>query len=296
MPPVLQSTPGPNFDRDEETLPAGFGAAVRTARERAGLTKKALSESLAAAGAPANPRTISAWEEKSQRPSAGASVAALERVLGLERDTLLIRLSGAGRPAAAGGRRRPAAPGRFDFATISVSQRVNIDANGRVAFVEATQRIRAMVPGATTYHFRHAEEETERVRVRALSGCQVGNWWLAAQGLMQVQIMPEGGPMRAGEERTFRYRVDHTYLVRPAGPAAPAERRHRGNGTPTLRTLEMEAVFATPGWTVRQCTWINRDADPLSSCPEPVRGLRSRRMEWSQPREHTYGLSWELSP
>ena len=99
MPPVLRSTSDPSPDRDAETLPPAFGAAVRAARERAGLTKKALSESLAAAGAPANPRTISAWEQKSQKPSAGASVAALERVLGLERDTLLIRLSGAGRLA-----------------------------------------------------------------------------------------------------------------------------------------------------------------------------------------------------
>ena len=294
MPPVLHFSPGPSPDREEQALPVGFGPAVRVARQRAGLTKKALAESLAAEGAPTNPRTITAWEEKSQEPWPGPSIAVLERVLRLERDTLLIRLTGRSRGADAYDPRRPATARWLDFVTTSVSQRIHVGPDGRVGFVETTQRIRAMVPGATTDYVRHTQEEMERVRVRPLSGCRVGNWWLARKGLMQVQIMPEGDPMRAGEERTFRYRVDHTRLGRPGGPPTPEERRHRGNGTPTLRTLEMETVFVVAGCTVRQCTWINRHADPLPSRREPVRGLRSRRMEWSQPREHTYGIAWEL--
>ena len=293
MPPALR-TPGSGPNRDEQLLPTDFGSALRRAREHAGLTKKRLCELLAAEGAPIGPRRITAWEETGQEPGFGWPVEVLEQVLGLAEYTLVIRMTGRTRDQDADGHRRTAPAGWFDFVTTSVSQRVHVDADGRVAYVETTQRVRAMVSGATTYYFRYTQEDTERVRVSALSGCEVGNWWPQAKGLMQAQIMLEGDPMPAGDERTFRYRVDHTHFGRRGLPATALERQHRGNGTPTLHRLEMEAVFAACGCTVRQCTWINRHADPLPSRRELVPGRRSRRIEWRQPREHAFGIVWEL--
>lgn len=114
----------------------------------------------------------------------------------------------------------------------------------------------------------------------------------AGPGVLQIRIGLPGDPLRAGEQRTFRYRVEHTYCG-PGGPATPDERRHRANGTPTLERLEIRASFAAPGFTVRRCTWLNRHADPLSRSGRVLLGRHSPVWVWRDPREHTYGISWD---
>lgn len=292
MAPAL-SNPGPGPDRTDQPLPPGFGDALRLARQQSGLTKKALAERLGDAGASISPRTITAWEQTAQEPASGWPVGMLERVVGVPEYTLLIRLTGHIRDQDALDRRRTAPPGWLDTVTTSVSQRIHVGPDGRVAFIETTQRVRAMVPDATTYFFRYAQDDAERVRVTTLSGCEVGNWRHVSKHLADVPITLEGSPMAVGEERTFRYRVGHTHVIRPVGPATAEELRHRGNGTPTLQRLEMEVIFAAPRWHVRQCYWPNRYAEPVPMRRwERVAGQRAQRMEWPNPREHAYGVVW----
>lgn len=291
--PVLRTTPGPRSDRGGWLPPPSFGAAVGEARLRAGLTKADLSRRLAAAGSPVDAKTISAWERGPQEPRPSALLTVLEQTLGLEPGTLLVRLGDRTRDREAYDLRRHLRPERLNYVTTAIAQDVTVDADGRVASIETAQRVRALVSGMTMCVFAHTDHPHEQVRVRAVDGCVTDSWWPRTRGLSQVRIGLRGQPLRAGEQREFRYRVDHTWTG-GAVPATPEERRHRANGTPTLDRLTIRATFATPGFVLRRCTWINRHAEPLSGSGGTLLGRTSRPLVWKYPREDTYGISWEL--
>lgn len=291
--PVLRTEPGPRSDRDQWLPPPSFGAAVREARLRAGLTKADLSRRLAAAGCPVDAKTVGAWERGPQEPRPSALITVLERTLDLEPGTLLVRLGDRTRDREAYDLRRNLRPERLLYVTTSIDQHVIVGADGRVASIVTTQRIRALVSGVTMCVFAHADHPQEQVHVRAVAGCVTDRWWPRTRGLSQVRIGLRGEPLHAGDQREFRYRVDHTW-VGGAVPAAPSERRHRANGTPTLDSLTMRATFATPGFVLRRCTWVNRHAEPLSGSGGRLLGRTSRPLVWNKPREDTYGISWEL--
>lgn len=291
--PDLRTEPRPRTDRDGWLPPPSFGATVREARLRAGLTMKELSQRLDRAGAPVDPKTIGAWERGPQEPRPSALVTVLERTLGLHKDTLLVRLGDRTRDREAYDLRRHLRPERLYYVTTAISQHVAVGADGRVTSIETAQRIRALVSGVTMCVFAHADDPHEQVHVRAVQGCVTDYWWPRTRGLPQVRIGLTGEPLRAGGEREFRYRVDHTWTGDDR-PAAPAERRHRANGTPTLDRLTIQATFATPGFVLRRCTWLNRHAEPLSGSGHRLLGRTSRPLVWKEPREETYGISWEL--
>lgn len=291
--PLLRTGPGPRSDQDTWLPPPSFGDTVRQARERAGLTKIGLSRRLAAAGAPVDPKTIGAWERGPQEPRPSTLITVLERTLGLQQDTLRVRLGDRTRDREAYDLRRHLRPERLFYVTTAIDQHVFVGADGRVTSIETTQRVRALVSGMTMCVFTHADDPYEDVQVRAVAGCETNYWWPRTRGLLHVRIGLTGPPLHAGEERALRYRVDHTWTG-PRVPATPGERCHKANGTPTLERLTIRASFAEPGFRLRRCTWLTRHAEPLAGTGGRLDGTTSKPLTWKDPREETYGISWEL--
>jgi transcriptional regulator with XRE-family HTH domain len=266
---------------------------VHEVRLRAGLTLKELSARMTDAGAPVDARTIGAWERGPQEPRPSTVIGVLEQVLDLPPDTLLVRLSGRTRDPEAFDLRRLLRPERLYYVTTAIRQHVQVDAAGRVASIETTQSIRALFSGVTMCVFAHAADGTERMQVRPVAGCDTRHWWPPTRGLQQVRIGLPGPALQAGEERTFTYRVDHTYQG-PDRQPTPEERRHQAHGTPTLRKLEMRVSFPGPRFTVRRCIWLSRGTAPLTGSGSTLLGRDGPLWTWANPTEETYGASWDL--
>jgi hypothetical protein len=215
-------------------------------------------------------------------------------VLGLQAHALLVRLSRRSRDPKGYELRTHLRPERLNYVITAISQHVHVGEDGRVRAIETTQRIQALFSGVTTCVFAYADDETEQVKVTALSGCEANHWWPPIQRLKQVRIDLLGEPLQAGEVREFRYRVEHRYVGSGGVPLRPSERSHRGNGTPTLNRFEVRVSFPRPGFSVQRCVWLNRDTEPLTQDAWTLASRNSPLIAWDRTPELAYGVTWEL--
>jgi hypothetical protein len=258
------------LDRLLETGP--FAEALRVAIRESGLSLGRIRDRLGERGVLLSPATLSYWQSGRSRPERRGSLAALrvlEELLGLGAGALTVLLA----PARPRGRRRPRgelgpigamwpsdsvdrALRRVDtrweasLVRLSLHERVEMDAAGRMSRIWVRQVVRATADGPdrwTLFHHRHGPGHPLPL-LQPLRGCRVGNVHAdpAAELMAAELLFPR--PLARGETVVTEYAL----IEQCPGPTSD---QHRRRFRAPVREYVLEVEFTAPSLPSR-CTHL----------------------------------------
>ena len=279
-------------------LRSRFGAALRAAVARSGMSLQEISDSLAELdGVTVSRSTLSNWQ-CGREPHRGSRedqrVYGLERVLQLRRGELLLLLEDPNRgerPELVGGDTEVRSLLRFTGQLGGTASTITIAVNDVLHVVDGspqkrtvTQKVRAIARNADCYWSVYAPDAAgPRVPFKPLRGCRLGR--VVPRGeLIAIEWLFDR-VLEPGETHEFSFEFDERKLE------APVRECRRWAGPPALETLRMSVVFDRPPREVLDCEWPRRGEQPHIARPVPViDGVA--RIRRSHPVAGMYGLSW----